>query len=62
MAIEGLAINLNQNTTSRQKFFETLKDNALKIALNALVNRLSILNAKLYFRLESFLFHCEVKY
>ena len=44
--IEWCALNVNQIFTSRQTMFKTMKNNNLKVGLNALANRLYILNEK----------------
>ena len=43
-SIEFAQLNYNQIFTSRQTYFKILKNNAFKVGLNSLSNRLSILN------------------
>ena len=45
--IEWSHLNFNQILTSRQNVFMTLKSNKSKVGLNAMANRLSILNGKI---------------
>ena len=44
---EWVYLNLNQKYTSRQSKFITIKSNQKKVGLNALANRLSVLNNKI---------------
>ena len=45
--IEWCALNVNHILTSRQTMFKTMKANNLKVGLNALANRLYVLNEKI---------------
>ena len=44
---EWIALNFNQILTSRQGSFKTMKTNKRRVGLNALANRLSILNDRI---------------
>ena len=44
---EWIALNFNQILTSRQGKFKTMKINKRRVGLNALANRLSILNDRI---------------
>ena len=46
-SLEWVALNFNQMLTSCSQLFNILKDNKLKLGLNALANRLHVLNNKL---------------
>ena len=62
--IEWVSLNFNQILTTRQTSFMTHKNNKQKVGLNAMANRLKILNGKiplswLNMTLESFKINCK---
>ena len=64
---EWLSLNFNMIFTSRQTTFMTIKDNTKRVGLNALANRVSILNGKIplawfNFTLETFKVKCKKEF
>ena len=64
---EWVALNFNQTLTSRQTHFNTLKNNRKRVGLNALANRLYILNNRipltwLNLSLDTFKIHCKKEF
>ena len=64
---EWIALNLNQTFTSRQTHFISLRNNRKRVGLNALANRLHILNNRiplswLNLSLNSFKVHCKKEF
>ena len=64
---EWVSLNFNQILTSRQTTFKIIKDNKQKIGLNALANRLTILNGKiplewLNMNIESYKIKCKKEF
>ena len=47
--IEFISLNFNQILTGRQTNFITLKSNAIKVGMNCLTNRLTVINNKIPF-------------
>ena len=66
-SLEWVSLNFNQILTSRQTTFKTHRDNKQKTGLNALANRMAILNGKiplawLNLNFETYKLKCKVNF